>query len=571
MILSAVVAVSCLIYFDSLEYREESEYKFLINIALCSQLGFALFYSFYLISERNKINRWILELSGIILLTLFYFYLPEDIDDDIRALTRYFLFSIGLHMLAAFAPFTGRKHANGFWQYNKTIFLNFLLSILYTYVLLFGLYIAMAAIDNLFGVHIDGKYYFYLFLIMQGIFNTWFFLTRVPENFEKLEEDKSYPKGLKVFTQYVLLPLVTVYLVILYLYEIKILTEWELPKGWVSYLVLGFSIAGILSLLLVHPVREQEGNKWIQTFSRIFYLALFPLVLLLFIAIGTRINQYGVTENRYFILLLALWLTAVSIYFLIRKKGSIKIIPVSLFFLSFLSGFGPWGAFFISDKNQKGRLEEVLERNNLLSEGIIKGEGKEISFEDRSTIYSVLSYFESRNELEEVAPLFGPSSDSIVKSDTYRGNKIHSLMKSAGIELVNPYDHYRWFSFYQTENSVFSIKDYDFFISFNFYGNNKQNFSIGSKNFDVVFEKEDNNLLMSVGKKEIGVSFIPLLKKLESEKNQGLNLPADSLMITSENEFLNVKLYLRQINFSRNEENDFEVSNLSGDILIKEK
>ena len=45
-----------------------------------------------------------------------------------------------------------------------------------------------------------------LWIVIAGVFETWFFLAGVPKNLEELDESDDYPKGLKIFTQYVLLP-----------------------------------------------------------------------------------------------------------------------------------------------------------------------------------------------------------------------------------------------------------------------------------------------------------------------------------------------------------------------------
>jgi hypothetical protein len=114
---------------------------------------------------------------------------------------------------------------------------------------------------QLFQVDIKDKYYFDLFIIISGIFNTWFFLSGVPENLPSLEDETSYPKGLKIFTIYVLLPLVCIYLVILYAYAGKILITTQWPVGWVAYLVIAFSIFGILSFLLIYPLAKMNRKS----------------------------------------------------------------------------------------------------------------------------------------------------------------------------------------------------------------------------------------------------------------------------------------------------------------------
>src|SRR5690606_39092070 len=114
-----------------------------------------------------------------------------------------------------------------------------------------------------------------------------------------------YPKGLKIFTQYVLIPLMTIYLGILLVYETKILLEWEMPKGIVATLILGYAVFGILSLLLVWPIKGDDGNRWVQLFARFFYLMMIPLIILLVLAVYTRVSSYGFTEERYILVVLA--------------------------------------------------------------------------------------------------------------------------------------------------------------------------------------------------------------------------------------------------------------------------
>jgi membrane-bound metal-dependent hydrolase YbcI (DUF457 family) len=167
----------------------------------------------------------------------------------------------------------------------------------------------------------------------------------------------------------VLIPLATVYVVILLAYEIKILVQWELPKGLVSNLILGYAVFGILSLLLVYPIREQEENKWLKTYARSFYFLLIPLLGLLFTAAGTRIFRYGITEMRYFLIVLACWLLFITVYFLVAKKQNIKLIPISLSILTLLSIYGPQSAFQVSMYSQRRILVEVFKKNNAFKNG----------------------------------------------------------------------------------------------------------------------------------------------------------------------------------------------------------
>src|SRR5690606_19950461 len=180
-----------------------------------------------------------------------------------------------------------------------------------------------------------------LFVLIAVGFNTLFFLAGVPAAFDATPSAEPYPKGLKIFTQYVLIPLMTIYLAILLVYEIKILVEWEMPKGIVATLILGYAVFGMLSLLLIWPTRGDDGNRWVRLFSRSFYLTMLPLIVLLALAVYQRVSHYGFTEERYILMVLTIWLAAITAYFLSSQKDDIRLIPVSLAALALLSTFGP--------------------------------------------------------------------------------------------------------------------------------------------------------------------------------------------------------------------------------------
>src|SRR5690606_24507962 len=135
----------------------------------------------------------------------------------------------------------------------------------------------------------------------------------------KLNHVNTFPKGLKIFVQYILIPLAIIYLLILYAYSAKILVEWNLPNGWVSMLILWYAVFGILAILLAYPLRDDTDNPWVRLYSRFFFVGLLPLILLLFIAVGVRIGDYGVTELRYYVVLLGIWLMMMALYFIFSK------------------------------------------------------------------------------------------------------------------------------------------------------------------------------------------------------------------------------------------------------------
>ena len=370
-------------------------------------IGIGMFFAIALFAERSSKPKlhWIISLLGIVLLVGYGLYVGDKPEDNLIEIYRFALFLLAVHALVSFAGFLRSGTLTGFWEFNKILFLRFLLALLFSGVCLGGLAIGMLAVDQLLldGDVIKPEAYGKLFLVVGMLFNTLFFLAGVPRNIDALEKEQVYPKGLKIFSANLLLPLVVLYLAILYTYGLKILIEWEWPKGWTGWLVLSFSVLGILALLLLWPLSKREENRWIPRFTRWFYLAVLPLIGLLFAAIFRRISEYGVTENRYFVVLLAAWLTGISLYFLLSKGKNIKFIPISLCGIALFSSFGPWSAFAVSTRSQVARFEGLVIKNEMLVEGKIdRVKGAEATIEDQEEMRDILGYLDERDELDEL-------------------------------------------------------------------------------------------------------------------------------------------------------------------------
>jgi len=350
----------------------------LINIMLCAALGIPLFFCIKVFTDKMKIDKIksiAITAGGAILLILLYFTLPnsEETANTSLPYIRYTIYNIALHLLVSFAPYLKGKQLNGFWQYNRILLTRFVLSLIYSGFLYLGIALALVALNLLFEVKIHGELYFEIFIFIGGFFNTWFFISGIPKDLDELDKIEVYPFGLKVFSQYILLPLLLLYLVILYMYGAKIIALWDWPKGVVSWLIIAISVLGIFTFLLIHPYGEKEQDSWIKKFTKIYYFLVVPLVVILFLAISMRLADYGITINRYIIILLGVWLTLVSTYFIIGKNN-IKFIPISLCAMMLLMSFGPWSMFSVSENSQTNRLKHILEENGIVKDGEVVNE-----------------------------------------------------------------------------------------------------------------------------------------------------------------------------------------------------
>jgi hypothetical protein len=333
------------------------------RIAAVAALGLALTVALTLFAEErgwSSTRKAGLNAAGVALLVLFYLAWPGP--GAKHEAIRYFQLSAGLHLLVATLPFLGQRETNAFWQYNRRLFLGFLRAVIFSFVLYIGLVIALVALDKLFGVDVPSQLYARLYLVVVFVINTGIFLAAVPRGLRELSGDTSYPRVLKVFAQYILTPLVFIYLLMLLAYLVKIVGGGEWPSGWIGWLVTSVAVAGLLGFLLVHPLRDEADEAWIRTYTRWLFIGLIPAAAMLLVAFWKRILPYGLTEPRLLGVLLGLWLLIIAVSYTIQRDAGIRRIPVTLAALLLLTLYGPLSVTSLSVSSQGRRLAGLLSR-----------------------------------------------------------------------------------------------------------------------------------------------------------------------------------------------------------------
>ncbi|MFN1834305.1 DUF4153 domain-containing protein [Balneola sp. MJW-20] len=586
-ILSALIGTSVAIWLAGLSYTQETEYGWLYNLSFTCSLGIPLLTGLKVLSESWSLDTtrsWLLRSGGVILLLLYYFTLSDNITEEpYLQLSRFFLYFIALHLFVAFAPFTRNKNVDEFWNMNKTLFLNILHSATYSATLFIGLAIALVSVDQLLEISVDDETYLQLWFFMVGIFNTWFFLSHFPKDFDSDVSVREYPSGLKIFAQYVLIPIVSVYILILYAYMTKIIIEWQWPNGWVANLVLIFSITGIFSLLLLYPFEKEDKNRWIRTYSKGYYFALIPLIVLLSLSIWTRISEYGITINRYYVVILALWLTGFVLYSLLSKKRNIKVIPVSLCITAMLISAGPWGAFSIAENSQKDRLEYYLDQYGYLdtSSRFIQGD-QEIPFEDRGEISSIINYLVEYHGLKSFKEYFEqPVEDAlkVIKEDSLIVvSNEEKIMRLLGIEYISSFsrssvDDDQYYYIYLENQWAADISIYEQIISdidINVLNSEVTVKDKSGRTWGILVNEDGNRL--TIGLKEsdhlIDISLTEFLEEL-AQRMQGTAsnaMPFTLMNLPVEDEELSLMIIFHSLNATLGE--DPKLNSTRIDLLI---
>jgi len=497
-ILSAVITAGVLVTLA--ESVSEKNKKTLGKIALSSALGIPLFTALTIFAEKQEwdnIKRILTQTFGFVPILIFYatiFNAPEFLASIIVKFTLLF---IAFHLMVAFLPYLIQKGNGNFWEYNKSLFVRFLTTALFSAVLYIGLVIAMLAIDELFGVDIEEERYFQLWIIGALILNTWVFLGGIPKDVKDLGEVRQYPIVLKFFAQYILLPLMSLYFIILYAYEIKIIATWNWPRGWVSQLVLWYSIVGIFSLLLLWPLRELSENQWIKVFTNWFFRALIPLIIMLFFAILERVGDYGITVNRYLVLSMAVGLSLVTLYFAFSRKKDIRLIPIIVCVVALLSACGPWGAFSVSERSQsersqRGRLEKSLIKNEILIDNKIRFTDGDISFDERKEISSLVSYLSEWHGVESFSPWFPDSVITELMALEYKYNLADSITQRMGFKYIRKReDQDSDDGFFNTQREIGTVNDISGYTDYIFYDSHKTK----TKDLKTTYLLDDNDVV----------------------------------------------------------------------------
>ena len=272
------------------------------------------------------------------------------------AVSRHVGILLFLFLLFFLIPHIRKDH--GLDMYIVRLFLVAATAVLFSAVLFAGLAIIIFTVTSLFSLEISGYAYLKLWLAMAGVVAPFLFMAGIPAHGEVIDK-REYPPVLRSLMLYVITPLVTAYTGILYLYFAKILVTRQWPVGVVAHLVLWYSVATAAAFFFIWPLSKQ--SDWAKRFPSRFAKAVLPLLAMMFVSIGIRIKGYGVTENRYYVIALGLWLLFSMVYLALAKDKPRKwVLLASLAVVTLVSVFGPVSSFSIAKESQNKRLENLI-------------------------------------------------------------------------------------------------------------------------------------------------------------------------------------------------------------------
>lgn len=564
VLISALVAtvMGCIFFHDSFHgYQNDS----MLQLSLTACLGIPVFLAISIImraKERRSVRALTIILNVIVcvLLSIFYIFAKSD---NFEWYISLLLYAISAHLLVSLSAHIGNPDEMSFWQFNKNLLFRIITSLFFSSVLYIGISLALVATRYLFNINLDMVVYTYTFCIIFGLFNTWYFLSGIKINTIITDVDESYNKFdypiiLKMFTQYILIPLLFVYVIILLCYELKILIEWTLPVGWVSIMILIYSITGIFTVLLSYPASFDREKRLIKLFTKTFYLTLFPFIVLFVLAVTRRFSDYGITESRYVLFVTAIWLTATALYFTLSRKKRIKVIPASLLVICLLISCGPWGMFSVSENSQINRLMSILKDNGVIVNHEIQNSSS-ICSKDFSNIYSILEYLKKYHSLEKLTDTLNYNSNVQLKysSDC---DYLEVLLKAIVIDstILNDNNKGKYYfnvinTFYSNKkSSTINIDGYSYFFKYITINYNRQEYDIKIVNSDIFKIKKSDNLMNleieSDSHQKLVFNLEDVLILLRDKHKKNIEPDKNDLMIASENDDLKGLLVINEIN-----------------------
>ena len=310
----------------------------------------------------------------------------------------FFLFA-GLIPVPMIAPYLKDNAKQGaLWFFNLRFGLSVLLAIIVAVLFAAGLSAIVESLNFLFNANLKGNYHEHIWNTAGSLVGPIYGLSLIPRDINEEvdiagQKDTLLARGVSVLVNYVLVPVILIYALILHAYAVKIVLEQSLPKGQIATIVTIFALGGTGAWLVAWPWRE-EGTRLLRWFmSYWFWFTIVPAILLA-IAIWRRISDYGVTPDRYGILLVAIWVAALTAYLAFRRnRADMRAILGGIAVLLLVGSAGPIGANGLTISSQVKRLADIFEANGLFKDGkavvVEKSLAGEIINQGNSILYAL--------------------------------------------------------------------------------------------------------------------------------------------------------------------------------------
>ncbi|WP_243128238.1 DUF4153 domain-containing protein [Clostridium niameyense] len=555
MIVSIIVGIMVIIKNELILKSPYNLNRIILIFALAIPFSLCIKVFFERYNEKNKYKEAVYYFIEAVFLIFYYYFFLQKL--NFTSITRYVGLSVAFYIGFLFIPYIKREKQ--FEMYIIRVFTSLFATAIYSVVLFIGLALSLFTINKLLGVNIRASIYYDTLSVVWLMFFPCYFLSNIPFINEKFKEE-DYPRGLKILILYIIIPLIFIYTIILYIYFGKIIITRQWPTGLVSHLVLWYSILVVGVLFFVTPIKN--GVNWIRKFMIYMPIIIVPIMMTMFASMGIRVKAYGITENRYYVIILGIWVLGVMLYYIFSKHVKNLNLTIVLFIIIIVSVVGPLSSYSISKYSQNNRLKKVLVKNNMLQNEKIKKAPTTISKKDKSEIISIVGYFNNNHNIQDIK--YVPKNFKIKDMKNIFGFNYE--------EILNYQEEFIHFVKNPSDKSI-NINGYDYLFDFtNYYEEN----AITNNDIKVIYDEKSSILIVRLKekemyKKDLTVFLDELIKKYGSSIKNDI-ISSEDMIFVEENNKIKIKFVFNNVSARKDySTNNIRDKNLQFYMLVKIK
>ena len=478
-----------------------------------------------------KKNRWLIRgaYSVLTFVVSVIFYVEYLRTNDYYNIYYFTLIPISM-VLFLLIPILRKKESRE--KYLQSVFSNFVTTGIFAAVLWIGIEIILATVNYLFFYSGDSLFFrltTYSFWFITEVFGASLFLSLLKKPNDNLE-NYEFPFIFNLLIKFVIIPLIIIYTGVLYIYMAKVVISMHLPKGLISHLVLWYTAFSVFMMILITPFTQKD--KFFENFKKYFPYFSIPLIFASLFAVFQRTYQYGITENRYYVLISIFWLFFCMILYI--RKMNITGIFISLIACLVISVYTPLSAKNVSNFSQSQRLKRMLVKYGALKDGKISKITQKLNNSEGSQIHTTLQYISDnstiaklnfKNEKGEVYSTLGDLEKGLDVKESWKDYYYRS-------DDEGNYEERKVVTYKvkNIENSeiISDIAGYDNFISYkNVYNEDPINQENESEKYKIILKNKTITINSKDGAELAKINYEDAVKQIAS-KLRTLKLPDTS-------------------------------------------
>ena len=523
--------------------------------AMCEMLYEKYFY---------KQNRWLVRgiYSAITFVISIIFFVEYLRTNDYYNIYYFTLIPISI-VLFLLIPILKKKENKE--KYLQSVFSNFVITGIFAAVLWIGVEIILTTVNYLFFNSGDSLFFrltTYSFWFITEVFGVSLFLSLLKKPDDNIE-NYEFPFIFNLLIKFVIIPLITIYTGVLYIYMARVIISMHLPKGLISHLVLWYTVFSVFVIILITPFTQKD--KFFENFKKYFPYFSIPLIFASLFAVFQRTYQYGITENRYYVLISIFWLFFCMILYI--RKMNITGIFISLIVCLVISVYSPLSAKNVSNFSQSQRLKRMLVKYGALKDGKISKITQKLTNSQGSQIHTTIQYISDnstiaklnfKNEKGEVYSTLGDLEKGLDVKESW---KDYSIYYSEDEDREKDDEHkVVTYKIKNSENAeiISDIAGYDNFISYkNVYNEDSTNQENESEKYKIILKNKIITINSKNGTELAKINYEDAVKQIVSKlRTSKLPVTSDTVYEVPQKDLeyigtigkVNYKISLKSIN-----------------------